>query len=1064
MQSVDDEIPDLSGPVRLGMYKFTRRDRGTKYETHRLTELRFARDEEGEKKVATTGPSSSLSPHPLSNSSPPTILPSSQLFERSIKQTEAEIDDRIIHGLDISSPDRRVFHESDPRQYGGVHLTYSAANFPELIPSVHSNRQNPQIFGQAQSSFPPARDHCSGRGFIKPATPNLEVSRQAFSSSPPEDHHSNQPFTATINPDTQSSQPRFRQADNSSYLGKYSSIQSSNTLISSRRGILQTSGQTHPSLPTPDRRLDTSQDFGQFTESFGALIESNGRGLRESTQASSQASSLLTPETLQPLTSDSDRAVKSKADEWLEAQRQNSKGKSQEDCPATPRDYDSPQSLPLSDSLPTASFNLETDQWDPDLPEADMLPEANMLAQTPTNKSTRGGPSGQQSSGKSSIGSYTGKDPHDPYAIVTTTKSGRPYTNPYMPIYPPPSTARQSVRESPSAQVHQGFQSADAGLIQRQRRTQYIDQEEARYRAAEQATYGYAKGSLDDPFQDHQNPRSQQSGLSRPSTYAEYVANQATYDQLQGNRHQSTPIAYTPNPNSFFSNKDAPDTGRSPYHGQRSAHEQQSVISTRSQHPGEALIEQHSSKIRASVRLPAVRGTTEQQRHILQERDLGNLSLSDLTSKYAQDSRRPHTQGGSQMASGRVSHAVPIRDPAAYTGSGVTSRRNQEALRQNLDTVVASSQALTGTARTVMNDPHRDRQPSGRPSPTPTETTVTGSTLRAQAPSYESMIIQRPGPTQPSARPHTVQYEEKAELGGRESLPLQTHVVSESYRSPGIPPGFKHDVATYTRNAGLPIQAVGAGNAFMDALVTQTPPRRNSQQRLEESKRWFRHDSRDLSYAAAVLPYETMNKMNAERFPLEDQGPRTVVELTDNSQDDDPSNRARQAATPRPIGHGRPAGFCTPPSVHDPRRATTQPPFSTLTGVASANDKEAMERSGHKSLEEDPQAMAAMFGGVYGNLMGGKNGPYDYMNHYCLPPAYSIDHNARNDDTYFDPQWFATAPPARVGRDPRREQGEYEDPTQGSTTRRGDHSRTEAIRRDSGGRGGGVGVRAWGRN
>lgn len=1063
MQSIDDEIPDLSGPTSLGMYKFTRRGQGKKYETSRLSELRNGREEEleGENKVTTTAPTSSA--HSPFNPSPPTILPSSQLSKPSNKQTKAELKDSILHCLDNSSPDRRAFQEPGPRQYRGVDSTNSAANFPRLIRSVYSNRRNHQAFGQAQSSFPPpALDHRSGRDFIKPATPSPDNSRQIFFLSPPKDHLSNQCFTATINPGRQSPQPRFRQADNSSCLEKYSLIQNPSALIDSDRRSLQASRQIHPPLHTPNRHLKTSQEYSQFAKSFAALIESQGRSLK----ASAQASSLLTPQNIQPLSSRSYRAVESKADEWLEAQRQSSKLNSQKHCAATPREYDSPQSLPLSDSLPTASFNLETDQWDPDLPEADMLPEANMLAQTPTNKSARRGASGQQSSEKSSIGSGTGQDTRNPYAIVTTTKSGRPYTNPYMPIYPPPSTARQSVRESPSGQVHQSFQSEDAELIQRQRKTQYIDQEEARYRAAEQAKYEHAKGSLDDPFQDHQNPHTQQLGLSQPSTYAEYVANQAAHDQLPGYRHQSTPMAHAPDPKtiSFFSDKDAPDTGRSPYRSQRSAYEQQSAISTRFQHPGEALLEQHSSKLRASVRLPAVRGTTEQQRHLLQERDLGNLSLADPTSKNAQDPRRLQTQGGTQLASGRVSHAVPIRDPAAYTGSGLTSRRNQEALRQNLDTVVASSQALTGTARTVMNDPHRDRQLSGRPSPTATDTTVTGSTLRAQAPSYESVIMQRPGTIHSSARPHTVQYEEKSALGGRGSLPLQAHVISEGYRSPGIPPGLKYDAATYTKNAGLPVQAVGAGNAFMNALVTQTPPERNSQQRLEDSKRWFRHDSRDLSYAAAVLPYETMNIMNAERFPLEDKAPRTVVELTDNSQDDDPSDRARQAATPRPIGHGRPAGFCTPPSVHGPRRGTNQAPFPTLTGVAPANDREAIERSRRQFREDDSKAMEAMFGGVYGNLMDGKHGPYDYMNHYCAPPTYSIDHNTRNDDTFFDPQWFATAPPARVGRDPRREQGEYEDPSQGSTVRRGDHSRAEATRRDSGGRGGGVGVRAWGRN
>ena len=247
----------------------------------------------------------------------------------------------------------------------------------------------------------------------------------------------------------------------------------------------------------------------------------------------------------------------------------------------------------------------------------------------------------------------------------------------------------------------------------------------------------------------------------------------------------------------------------------------------------------------------------------------------------------------------------------------------------------------------------------------------------------------------------------------------------------------------------------------MNDIAKEALPKK-SDQCLVDAATWFRTDPRDLSYAAAILPRETMNRMNSEQFPLEAAAPHSVGQLADDSQDDDPSDRARQATTPRPIGHGRPAGFTTPPSNHGPRRAATQPPFSTLAGVSSVNDIEGMARSGRSFLDDDARAIEAMFGGVYSNLMAGKHGPYDYTNHYAPPPAYAIDHNAKNDDTLFDPQWFATAPPARVGRDPRREQGEYEDPTQGSAARRGDHVRGDVRRRESGGRGG-VGIRAWGR-
>ena len=90
---------------------------------------------------------------------------------------------------------------------------------------------------------------------------------------------------------------------------------------------------------------------------------------------------------------------------------------------------------------------------------------------------------------------------------------------------------------------------------------------------------------------------------------------------------------------------------------------------------------------------------------LLPERKYEGLCLEESTGKKAQEEGRRPVESAVQPNPGRLSHAIPIRDPTAYIGAGLTTRRNQEALRQNLDTVVASSQGVTGSARTVMNDP-----------------------------------------------------------------------------------------------------------------------------------------------------------------------------------------------------------------------------------------------------------------------------------------------------------------------------------------------------------------------
>ena len=1213
MQSVDDEIPDLSGPVSLGTYTFKLPSRGNRYETHRLSELQNSQDKEGEDNVAGSAPT--LSAYPPSHQLLPPTRSSFQTAERPNNQTGAELDSKKFSSLNNPSLDRRDPHETGPHQhpYGELNLSYPAANFSNSVNSIYTDRQSTQASRQARSSFLSSQGQHSSQGsrvWFKARVPSLEASEQTQFTFPADPYGSILPIGTTTNPDRDSSQSAFGQANSSIPTQDHSSHLRTDGPINPDGQNPQAGRVIYPSLPPPYHQLDTYLNHVISPESDGSSSRASAQvNYPQITQR--PASEVNYPHITQRPRSEPHQRSDSKADEFFETRRQSCQATSQPQFPTSPNEDASPRSLVFSDSLPTASFNLDTNHWDPD------LPEAKMSTHTPANSSSRGGHSGMPSTRNSSIRmTHPNPNVRNPHAIVTTTKSGRPYTNPYMPIEPPPSATRQVVRESSSRLTSQEEQSEETEPVQLEGKTRYIDQEEARYQALEHSNQGPAQGSLEDPFQDQTTP-TQQYGRDQSSNYADFATFQAAYGDLAGYPPTATSYASGPNAPSFYSDvqdttptlrtgpspyhsqrrqrsayeqqPDAQDTtptlrtGPSPYHSQRrqrsayeqqppaqhrvqnsgaaphgqqsfanhgvqnpgaaiheqqsfanlrvhnpnaALHEQQSVTNQHVQHPGAAQHEQqffanphiqnpgpaqHEQQFfanprvqnpgaapreqrpaygetnpRAAVRLPAVRGTTEQSIQFSQYPSLASLSLEDPAGNNTQGQHHRHAQGSVPPASGstRVSHAIPIRDPAAYTGSGLTTRRNQEALRQNLSTVVASSQGPTGPARTVMNDPQRDRQPSSRPSSTATDTTVTGSTLRAQAPSYESITTQRFKPSGinvlaplPRIRGRNGQagfgenLRDPTHFRTENTLESLEHVGSntegmyrrEAFQAPGFQPGLEIDAAMHTKNAGLPVEAIPAGNAFMNALASRKPPPKlTPEQELEDAAAWFRKDSRALSHAAAILPYETMNRMNPERFPLEDRTPRSVGQLANDSQDDDPRDRARQAATPRPIGHGRPAGQITPPDNQGPKRTAPQAPFSTLSGVTSVNDKEGMERSGRQFLEDDAKAIEAMIGGVYDNLMTAKTGPYDYLNHYSHPPAYAIDHNPQNNNTLFDPQWFATAPPARVGRDPRREQGEYEDPTQGSAGRRGDHARGD-VRRDSGGRGG-SGARGWGRN
>ena len=1034
-------------------------------------------------------PVSNLSPHSIFKPPSSTIVPFYQLPNPPAHESKLELKENISNrlndpSLDFPNPDKLGIHKPSPPQYDELDLSHPAANSTNSIRSIYLDRHQSRAPDQVKSSSLPAQACYPSQdpsALINSKKPSSESSEQDPSSFPLKTHFLSQNTSTTIHSDNINPQPASRRRPDSPDQHRNSSLsQGLDVSVSVDIQTPQESKQAHPHFSPIHSWLSTIQRPSQIKERLSALSSTDRQYSREP----EKARRILPPQTSQKLTSELYRVIQAESHNSLTAQNQYSQLNNPAHRPPAPKEYDSLQSSPLPDTLPTASFNLETNQWDPDYLERDMS------IQTPTNKSIRGGHSGQPSSRSSLRMSKPSPEVRNPHAIVTTTKSGRPYTNPYMPIDPPPSTARPVLKNSPSEQTKLNAQRDIAEILGRHRDPRYTDQEESRFRALEQAQYGYAAESLDDPFQD-QITQVQQHGRTQPSSYAEYAAHQGTYGQLPDYGHQPTSTAYTSDLNAspFFQDPQqatyVSNTGISPYHGQH----QNTQSFGRVYHEQPSAYEQQNS--RASVRLPAVRGTTDQPRSFLQGSNMEKLSLQEHKGNVIKDQRSSSaTYGSHTLNTVKPSRALPIRDPAAYTGTSLNARRNQEALRQNLSSAVASSQGLTGPARTVMNDPHRDRQSSSGPSPTATESTVTGSTLRAGAPMFQ----QWPASTTPATqKPATSLGRLQGELPLKENeVPFQAHATTglvnperaiadselmyrrEVSRVPRIHPSISHDTTTVTQNAGLPVVAIGAGNAFMNELIKKPAAKKLPQQQLEDATAWYRNDPRDLAYAAAVLPYETMHRMNAEQFPIENKTPQTVGHLTDNSQDDNLSDRVGQAATPRPIGHGRPAGFTTPTSRRGPRQAAPQlapgAPFSTLAGITSIHDKEAMIRSGRQFLENDirvmesdARAMEAMFGGVYGNLIASRNAPYDYLNHYGTPPAYAIDHNANNNDTLFDPQWFATAPPARVGRDPRREQGEYEDPTQGSAGRRVDSALSEGIRRESGGRGSSGGVRPWGR-
>ena len=492
MQSIDDEIPDLSGPVSLGTYKFTRRARGKKYESHKSSELENIDEKEGEIKATESRLISS--PHSPSNPPPATTNTSSQLPVHPTEAVSGQLNPQasgqgyhsippvqyspstqgattwISQNKPSSGTTRQVHHSFSPQLYP-ADQQFSATNHAHRqssqavsrqahhhsvrfqdnqdhirnqtsYPSINPGRQNSKVSGQAYISRP-LQNHSSNP---KPDLPinayalnSQATSGQSGHSFPPQNHSLLQGSHASINPYPRTSQATSRQGHNSFPHQAHNLNKNSYAPISPyargsqatfRQGLIpfprqghrsnqnpyapinidrrsKVSGQARPSFPLPERHRDTSEVHGELTKSLNALIVTDKQRLT----ASGQASPHPTSQDLRPHTTQTDRKSEREVENPLGAHRQSSQDSSQGDRLARPKGYSSSQPLPLSNTLPTAIFNLRTNQWEPD------PPKANMPAQTPTNKPTRGGHSGQQSSRQSSRVSHASQNIRNPYAI-----------------------------------------------------------------------------------------------------------------------------------------------------------------------------------------------------------------------------------------------------------------------------------------------------------------------------------------------------------------------------------------------------------------------------------------------------------------------------------------------------------------------------------------------------------------------------------------------------------------------------------------------------------------------
>ena len=359
-----------------------------------------------------------------------------------------------------------------------------------------------------------------------------------------------------------------------------------------------------------------------------------------------------------------------------------------------------------------------------------------------------------------------------------------------------------------------------------------------------------------------------------------------------------------------------------------------------------------------------------------------------------------------------------VRDSAPYTGFNASSKlfdpsSTRDTLMQSLHKVTQESQNQGNTPRSVRTVAH---DPLAQTASNAASSVATGSTIRPHALGY-AQSSEQPGPktrdevkSQPSRRvakpgPGLLAYQKWAsDLTNQLIDEIRADPKMMSYtdrdamppaRTPltGDGPSKLHG---FGRSRGVrrtpppePV-SMGAGNVALREMMQKK--KKTPEESLKEGTEDFRKGSYDLIKNL----YES-----ARRAGLEDASIRSCG--YGQSVLPEASTASSATLTPNPIGHGRPGSIGAVPTTSNPSPATnatnaTRAPWSELS----------------------PEAMQHLLIGAMANLASHKNPkPDDPFNRYSHPPAHAIDHSATGNDSFFDEEWAATNPPARVGRDPR---------------------------------------------
>ncbi|KAL2037853.1 hypothetical protein N7G274_009327 [Stereocaulon virgatum] len=340
-----------------------------------------------------------------------------------------------------------------------------------------------------------------------------------------------------------------------------------------------------------------------------------------------------------------------------------------------------------------------------------------------------------------------------------------------------------------------------------------------------------------------------------------------------------------------------------------------------------------------------------------------------------------------------------VRDSAPYTGFNAS--------------IAQESQNQANTPRSVRTVAH---DPLAQTSSNAASSVATSSTIRPHALGY-AQSSEQAGPktrdeveSQPSRKiakpgPGLMAYQKYAN-------DLTNKLVNEIRADPGMMSYTNRDAMPparaplagdgpsklhgFGRSRGVrrtpppePV-SMGAGNVALREMMQKK--KKTPEESLKEGARDFREGGYDLIKDL----YESARKAGLNDASIRSCGYGQSTLPGDQTT-------ASATSTPHPIGHGRPSSIGASPIASNPSPATnatnaTRPPWSELS----------------------PEAMQHLLIGAMANLASHKNPKADDpFNRYSQPPAHAIDHSAAGNDSFFDEEWAATNPPARVGRDPR---------------------------------------------